>query len=162
MRVLTRQLPQVPDRWWRDETGTDQVVLDQLGQPLGVLDIGLASWSCPRGPDILIPDSWSVRGEDVVVPGASSYPESFRRDAVELVLSSPDRSLRQIALELGVSHETLRGWVRTARKQADPEQVAAAERAGETRMLRKRLAELEKENEILRKAAAYFAREMDR
>lgn len=96
------------------------------------------------------------------MPGASSYPESFRRDAVELVLSSPDRSLRQIALELGVSHETLRGWVRTARKQADPEQVAAAEQAGETRRLRKRLAELEKENEILRKAAAYFAREMDR
>lgn len=100
--------------------------------------------------------------EDVVVPGASSYPESFRRDAVELVLSSPDRSLRQIALELGVSHETWRGWVRTARKQADPEQVSKAEQAGETRLLRKRLAELEKENEILRKAAAYFAREMDR
>lgn len=96
------------------------------------------------------------------MPGSSSYPESFRRDAVGLVLSSPDRSLRQIAQELGVSHETLRGWVRTARKQADPEQVAAAEQAGEARMLRKRLAELEKENEILRKAAAYFAREMDR
>ena len=52
---------------------------------------------------------------------------------------------------------SLRGWVRTARKQADPEQqVAAAERSGERRMRRKRLAELEKENEILRKTAAYM------
>ncbi|MET8759968.1 hypothetical protein [Lentzea sp. NPDC004782] len=38
MRVLTRQLPQIPDLWWRDDTRTDQIVLGQLGQPLDVLD----------------------------------------------------------------------------------------------------------------------------
>jgi transposase len=91
----------------------------------------------------------------------SKYPESFRRDAVELVLST-DRPIRQIAEELGVSHETLRAWVREARRSADPEQVARAEQAAETAVLRKQLAELKRENEILRKAAAYFAREMDR
>ncbi|WP_167980651.1 transposase [Lentzea indica] len=91
----------------------------------------------------------------------SKYPESFRRDAVELVLTS-DRPIRQIAEQLGVSHETLRSWVRDARRAKDPEQVAQAEQALETAAMRKRLAELEKENEILRKAAAYFAREMDR
>jgi transposase len=37
----------------------------------------------------------------------STYPEQFRRDAIELV-SSSDRPLRQIARELGVNHETLR------------------------------------------------------
>lgn len=91
----------------------------------------------------------------------SKYPESFRRDAVELVLST-DRPIRQIAEQLGVSHETLRAWVREARRAKDPEQVARAEQTAETAVLRKRLVELEKENEILRKAAAYFAREMDR
>jgi transposase len=43
------------------------------------------------------------------VPRPSKYPEQFREDAVDLVRSS-DRPLRQIARELGVNHETLRGW----------------------------------------------------
>lgn len=61
----------------------------------------------------------------------SKYPESFRRDAVELVLAS-DRPIRQIAEQLGVSHETLRSWVRDARRAKDPKQVAQAEQALET------------------------------
>src|SRR5688572_25825586 len=65
-------------------------------------------WSSPRGPDTLKPDSGL--GEDVLVSGPSKYPEEFRRDAVELVLSSPSRTLRGVARELGVSRETLRSW----------------------------------------------------
>lgn len=94
------------------------------------------------------------------MPRSSSYPESFRRDAVELVKVS-GRPIQEIAEELGVSHQTLRNWVKQARP-ADPEQAARAAEAAETAAMRKRLMELEKENEILRKAAAYFAREMDR
>ncbi|WP_206788123.1 transposase [Amycolatopsis sp. MtRt-6] len=92
----------------------------------------------------------------------SKYPEQFRRDAIELVNSS-DRPLRQIARELGVNHETLRSWVTTAKQAAEagPQAEDPAE-AQELQRLRKRVAELEKEKEILRKAAAYFAREMDR
>ena len=95
--------------------------------------------------------------------GKSNYPEQFRKDAVELVRSS-DRPLRQVARELGVNHETLRNWVRAAdRAQAAPPVggVSADERQ-ELRDLRKRVAELELEKEILRKAAAYFAKEMGR
>jgi transposase len=79
---------------------------------------------------------------------------------VELVNSS-DRPLRQIARELGVNHETLRSWVNKAKEAA----AAPVEDPGESvevRALRRRVAELEKEKEILRKAAAYFAKEMDR
>ncbi|SEC30180.1 transposase [Amycolatopsis tolypomycina] len=92
----------------------------------------------------------------------SKYPEQFRRDAVELVNSS-DRPLRQIARELGVNHETLRAWVNTAKQEAEagPPAEDPAEALEVTR-LRKQVAELQKEKEILRKAAAYFAREMDR
>ena len=92
----------------------------------------------------------------------SKYPEQFRRDAIELVNSS-DRPLRQVARELGVNHETLRSWVNTAKQAAEagsPVEDPAV--ADEVTRLRKQVAELQKEKEILRKAAAYFAREMDR
>ncbi|WP_406045186.1 transposase [Micromonospora sp. NBC_00898] len=91
----------------------------------------------------------------------SQYPEQFRKDAVDLVRSS-DRPLRQIARDLGVNHETLRGWVRAAEKQpgrrAAPTDLSVAER-DELRKLRARVRELELEKDILRKAAQYFAKE---
>ena len=40
----------------------------------------------------------------------SKYPPEFRREAALLVLTS-DRSLAEIARELGVHHKTLGGWV---------------------------------------------------
>ena len=94
------------------------------------------------------------------MPRPSKYPEEFRRDAVELVRSS-GRSLREVGKELGVNHETLRNWVNAA-KQAEVGQrggagsISADERE-ELRRLRKKVAELELEKEILRKAAQYFA-----
>jgi transposase len=110
-----------------------------------------------------------VWGKDVRVPRPSKYPEQFRRDAVELARSS-DRSLREIGRELGVNHETLRNWVNAAKRaeQASAGQrpaagkVGADERDEELRRLRKKVAEVELEKEILRKAAQYFAKEMGR
>ena len=102
------------------------------------------------------------------MPRPSKYPEEFRRDAVELVRSS-GRTIREVGRELGVNHETLRNWVNAA-KQAEQagsgspergEQVSNDERE-ELRRLRKKVAELELEKEILRKAAQYFAKEMGR
>lgn len=101
------------------------------------------------------------------MPRPSKYNEDFRRDAVELVRSS-GRTLRDVGRELGVNHETLRGWVnaakradeqRAGRRSADGGDLSGAER-DELRRLRKKVAELELEKEILRKAAAYFAKEM--
>ena len=110
------------------------------------------------------------------MPRPSKYPEQFRRDAVELVCSS-DRPLRQVARELGVNHETLRGWV-TAAKKVEQRAGGGRQRGGqvsgqvggelsaeerdELRRLRNKVAELELEKEILRKAAQYFAKEMGR
>jgi transposase len=97
------------------------------------------------------------------VPRPSKYPEQFRKDAVDLVRSS-DRPLRQIARELGVNHETLRGCVRVTERAAGggkTDELSADERE-ELRRLRGRVAELELEKDILRKAAQYFAKEMGR
>ena len=103
------------------------------------------------------------------MPRPSKFSEEFRRDAVDLVRSS-GRTLRDVGRELGVNHETLRGWVNAANR-AD-EQRAGGRDAGsgelsggerdELRRLRRKVAELETEKEILRKAAAYFAKEMGR
>uniref|UniRef100_UPI0004C35EEE transposase n=1 Tax=Actinoplanes subtropicus TaxID=543632 RepID=UPI0004C35EEE len=77
-------------------------------------------------------------------------------------------TLRDVGRELGVNHETLRGWVaaakradeqRAGRGSADGGELSGAER-DELRRLRRKVAELELEKEILRKAAAYFAKEM--
>ena len=100
------------------------------------------------------------------MPRPSKYSEDFRRDAVELVRSS-GRTLRDVGRELGVNHETLRGWVSAAKRadeqragrSADGGELSGAER-DELRRLRRKVAELELEKEILRKAAAYFAKEM--
>ncbi|MFD4764671.1 transposase [Streptomyces sp. NPDC058439] len=94
-------------------------------------------------------------------------PEEFERDAVDLVGSSPDRSLTDIAHSLGIHLETLRKWVREDRTR-----VQAADGGGDAGMtsdakeelkrLRRENARLKEDNEILRKAAAYFARETTR
>ena len=67
-----------------------------------------------------------------------------------------------------MNHETLRGWVNAAKRaerstagRHSGEQVSASERE-ELRRLRRKVAELELEKDILRKAAAYFANEMGR
>lgn len=88
----------------------------------------------------------------------SQYTEQFRKDAVALVRSS-DSPLRQIARDLGVNHETLRGWVKAekrkeaAGRRAEPD-LTPTER-DELRKLRARVRELELEKDILRKAVHY-------
>jgi transposase len=95
------------------------------------------------------------------VAGKSKYPEQFRRDAVALVLSG--RGTREVARELGVHYATLQSWVTKQRQSQQAGRAGSTEdRDGELRELRKRVAELETEKEILRKAAAYFAKEMGR
>ena len=89
---------------------------------------------------------------------ATRYPPKFRRQAIELV--RPDeRPVTQIASDLGVSDQTLRNWLR----QADIDEgrrdgLTTEERAAMIR-LRRANRVLEMENEILKRAAAFFARE---
>lgn len=94
--------------------------------------------------------------------GAARYSEEFKRDAVELVLST-GRSIGSVAKELGVNTESLRQWVRKAQPAlgGDGGAVTPAERE-ELKRLRKQVRELELEKEILHKAAQYFAKEMGR
>jgi transposase len=93
------------------------------------------------------------------VPGATPhYPQEFKREAVQLVRSS-DRSIPQIAKELGVSYNSLRNWVKQAEIDQGTHEGLTTEEREELRKLRKENKVLRQEREILRKAAAFFARE---
>ena len=94
----------------------------------------------------------------------SKYPSEFRREAVELVRSS-GRSRAEVARSLGISDNTLRNWINADRdrreRDADPNALSESERE-ELKRLRKLTAQQAMDMEILRKAAAYFARETSR
>jgi transposase-like protein len=89
---------------------------------------------------------------------ATRYPAEFRRRAVELARRR-EKPIAQLAADLGVSDASLHAWL----KQADidegrTEGLTTDERAELVR-LRRANRVLEMENEILKRAAAFFARE---
>ena len=88
------------------------------------------------------------------------YPDEFRREAVALYRSS-DRSRVEVAKSLGISDGSLAAWVKEVEASEQPGALDASERA-ELARLRKENADLKLDREILRKAAAYFARETNR
>ena len=95
------------------------------------------------------------------MPGATPrYPPEFKREAVRLVgRSSPNRSVSEIARELGVSDNSLRSWVKQTQIDQGEREGLTTEEREELRKLRKENKVLRQEKEILRKAAAFFARE---
>ena len=91
-----------------------------------------------------------------------SYTHEYREAAVRQVIEAK-RRLAEVARSLDISHKTLANWVRRARAQealVKREPVMASDaQALELARLRAENARLRMDNEILKKAAAYFARE---
>jgi transposase len=89
------------------------------------------------------------------------YPPEFRAEAVRLVRSG-GKLIREVADDLGVSEQTLRNWVRQGDlddgRRTDGLTTSEQE---ELRRLRRENRVLRQEREILKKAAAFFARETD-
>lgn len=89
----------------------------------------------------------------------AAHPREFRQRAVELARMR-EKPVAQIAADLGISESCLRNWV----TQADRDEgrrsdgLSTAERA-ELVELRRELRVAKLEVEILKRAAAYFARE---
>jgi transposase len=86
------------------------------------------------------------------------YPEEFRAEAVRLVRSS-GRPLSELSADLGVSQQTLRNWVFAAQVDAGEREGLTSDERDELRVLRRKVRVLEQEREILKKAAAWFAKE---
>ena len=100
-------------------------------------------------------------------PSSKRYPPEVRDRAVRLVVEAIRSTgehhghVTRIARQLDIGPETLRKWVRQA-------EIDAGDRPGLTTEERERLKELERENfelrranEILKRASAFFARELD-
>jgi len=88
----------------------------------------------------------------------NAYPREFRERAVELYRAG-GVSMDVLAKQLGIASTTVANWIRQARID-DGEQpgITTADR-DELTQLRREIRRLEMENEILKRAAAYFAKE---
>jgi transposase len=86
------------------------------------------------------------------------FPPEFKRDVVA-VARRGDLSVAEVAIDFGVAEETVRRWMRQA--DIDDGMKDGLTTAEQSEMVRLRRANrrLEMENEILRRAAAYFAKD---
>lgn len=85
-----------------------------------------------------------------------AFPMEFRRDVVA-VARKGQATLSQIARDFGISESCLHRWLKLADIEDGHQPGVTAGESAELRELRKRNRLLEQENEILRRAAAYFA-----
>src|SRR5262245_10584068 len=88
-----------------------------------------------------------------------AFTDEYRAEVVQLVETS-GKSIGQIAHDLELTESAVRNWVKAAKesstKKTESEQP---DLEAENRELRKRIKVLEMEREILKKAAAFFAKE---
>ena len=87
-----------------------------------------------------------------------AFPIEFRRDVVA-VARKGDAPLTQIAKDFGISEACLHRWLKLADIEDGVRPGVTVAESAELRELKKRNRVLEQENEILRRAAAFFARE---
>ena len=85
------------------------------------------------------------------------YTPEFKAEAAKLVLEQ-GLSRAQAARDLGVAESVLGRWVQVAERDQQPGALTVEERA-ELKQLRKQVKVLRTEREILKKAAAFFAKE---
>ncbi len=85
------------------------------------------------------------------------FPVEFRRDVVAVARLN-NQSLAQVARDYGISEATVHNWLKKADIEDGVKPGVSKAESDALRDAKKRIRTLEQENEILRRAAAYFAR----
>ncbi|MCW2638816.1 MAG: family transposase [Dactylosporangium sp.] len=88
-----------------------------------------------------------------------AFPPEFRRDVVA-VARKGEAPLSQIAKDFGISESCLHRWLKIADVDDGIRPGVTSSESAQLRELKKRNRLLEQENEILRRAAAFFAKEI--
>lgn len=86
------------------------------------------------------------------------FDDEFRKQIVDLV-ETKTKTVKEIAGEYGLSSNTIHNWVKKFRNTSsfrDEDQLTPEEK--EIRELKKRIKQIEEENEILKKATAIFSK----
>ena len=88
------------------------------------------------------------------------YTDEFKRRAVGMLKARGHRSVADVADDLGVNAGQLHRWAKQLGEQTPAKEGPSAEElAAEVKRLRKQVEKLETEKAILKKAAAFFAKE---
>jgi transposase len=96
------------------------------------------------------------------------YPRELRERAVRMVFEhqhehpSQWAAICSIAAKFGISHETLRHWVRRAEVDDGSRSGLTSDERQRLKTLEREVRELRRANEILKSAAAFFGAELDR
>lgn len=90
------------------------------------------------------------------------YEPEFKKEVVRLVLEE-GRTIRSVNEEFNLGEGTVRDWIKQFCEECaeSPQKNDLGKLYEENRRLRKELAEVQKENSFLKKAAAFFAKEID-
>ena len=90
---------------------------------------------------------------------SSNYSSEFKQNAVKLAVES-DQSVAKTARDLGVNANTLYTWITKYRQPEPPANKGSGENHpyDELKRLRREITQLKEERDILKKAAAYFAK----
>lgn len=89
----------------------------------------------------------------------AKYSDEFKQQVVREVIDK-ERSIASVAASYDLVPQTVGNWVTKYKKEhGSAEERQAAAEAAEVARLKKELRELQQENEFLKKAAAFFAKE---
>ena len=93
-----------------------------------------------------------------------TYPKEFKLEALRM-MDETDRPASEIAMQLGIRRNQLYKWKEQMNKKGDVPSAKKGrpkkEDQSEIAKLRQELKRVKEENEILKKAAVFFAKELD-
>ena len=89
----------------------------------------------------------------------TNYTSEFRENAIKLALGS-EQPVSQTADNLGINHNTLHTWISKYGPPSENQNALKEHHFDKIKRLKKQLVQVTQERDLLRKAAAYFAKEI--